>query len=53
MGAYINFRNVLKVEQDEREYKDSKTAKNGVVATLEITTTNGTTTINIFKEVEE
>ena len=53
MGTYINFRNVVKVNKEEREYFDNKTKNKGIVEMIEIETKDGFTTINIFKEDNE
>ena len=51
MVTYINIRNVLSISQDEHEHKNIKTNKKGIVKTLNITTKDGETIINIFEDV--
>jgi len=53
MTAYINIRNIKKITKESHDYKDRVTKRGGIVETITVETTDGTTIINLFKEVEE
>jgi hypothetical protein len=53
MGTYVNIRDIINIEREDREYINNRTKIKGIVEILTIETKDGTTTINLFKEVKK